>query len=87
MIAIRIDPQLHEASAASQSLCDGWSTVALQSPQDGSIAVSLCGITFLVTSLTQLLDIIRMMSFDLHLAVPPISLRACHRSKPGATPF
>jgi len=84
---IQADPQLHKASAARQGLCDGWSTVAFQGRQDGSIPISLLGITLPVTALTQLLDIVGMMDLDLHLTGPLVSLRVCQKSASRATPF
>lgn len=87
MIPVQVDPLLHKPPAAGQDLCDRWSTVAFQGQQDGSIAVSLLGIALLVTSLTQLLDIVRMMGLDLHLTVPPVSLRVCQKPASRATLF
>lgn len=87
VIPIHVDPYLHEPSAAGQGLCDGWGTLAFQGQENGSIAVSLLGITLLVTLLTELREILRMMGFDLHLTGPPVSLRVCQNRRPGATLF
>lgn len=85
--AIRIHPSLYEPSAAGQDPGNCRGTVAFQSQENRSIAVSLFGVTFLPASLTQLLDVPWMMSLDSHLALPPVSLRVCQTSGDRATPF
>jgi hypothetical protein len=87
VIPIRVDPSLHESSAATQDLCDRWRIVVIQSQENGSIAVSLLGITLLATSLTQMRQILRMVEIDLHLTVPPVFPRVWQMSDAGAILF
>jgi len=51
-IPIRVDPSLHEPPAACQGLCDRRGTAAFEGQKNSSIAVSLLGISLLVTLLT-----------------------------------
>ncbi len=85
-IAIGVHPQLHEPSAAGQSLCDLGGTATLQGQDDSSIAVTLFGVALLAASLTQLFEIVGVMSLDLHETVPPF-LREYATRRPRALPY
>jgi len=87
VVPIHVDPPLYESSAAAQGPCDGRSVVTFKGQQDGSIAVSLLGISLLATLLTQVRQILWLMEIDLHLTIPPVSSRVCQMFGPGATLF
>jgi len=86
MIAIGVHPQLHKSSATRQSLCDLGRTAALEGQDDSSIAVSLFGVALLAASLTQLFEIVGVMSLDLHETVPPF-LREYATCRPRPIPY
>jgi hypothetical protein len=52
VIPIRVDPSLYEPPATCQGLCDHRGMVAFEGQKNSSIAVSLLGISLLVTLLT-----------------------------------
>jgi hypothetical protein len=78
VIAIPIDPPLHESSAAAWRLCDRWGIVTFTGQKNGSIAISLFGISLLTSLLTQLRQILRVVKLDLHLTDPLVFARVCH---------
>lgn len=87
VIPIFIHPPLHESSAAAQGPCDHRGLVTFEGQQNGSIAISLFGISLLTTLLLQLRQVLRVVKFDLHPAVPPVFPRVCQMLDAGATLF
>lgn len=86
-IPVHIPPALHEGSAPSQGPCDGRGIVTFECQQNRSIPVSLLGVSLLTASLTQVFEILRMVQWDVHLTVPPVSWRVCQMLGDGATLF
>ena len=87
VIAIAVDPALHEPPTAVQGSSDLRSLVAFQSQNHRAVAVSLRGLALLATGLTQLFDILWVMECHLHRTIPPVSSRVCQMPEQGATPF
>jgi hypothetical protein len=87
VIAIPVDPTLHEPPTALQDSSDLGGLVAFQGQNYGAVAVSLLGVTLRAAVLTELLKVLRMMERDLHRTIPPVSSRVCQMPGMGATLF
>jgi hypothetical protein len=87
VIAIVVDPPLHEPPTAVQGARDLGSLVAFQGQNDGAVAISLCGVTLLAAALAQLFEVLWVMKRHLHRTMPPVSSRVCQMPEQGATLF
>ena len=87
VIPIPIDPPLHKSPTPAQGPSDCGSIVTFDGQENSSIAISLLGISLLVTFLTQPRQIIRVMKLDLHLTDPPVFPRVCQMLEHSATLF